>query len=211
MHFACVSALNHQTDLGALFRAHQVMMNRRRQEQRRNRSVNRVGVAVGEHDHTGTLIDRFRDLGKDLVERTLQRRPATSDSVETLDDVRLKTREFAVVVGVDDFGQLVVVDDRERKRELSTAFWTGVEHVRLRPDRRRHRRHHFFTDRIERRVRDLGEQLLEVIEQQPRPLRQHSDRRVGSHRAERLISTLRHRCHDDLEFLVCVPKHLLPT
>ena len=119
--------------------------------------------------------------------------------------------ELPVVVGVDDPRELVVVEDRERQRELATAVGPGHEQVRLRSDRRRDRRHDLFADGVERRVGDLREQLLEVVEQQPRPLRQHRDRGVGAHRADRLGAGLRHRRHDDLELFVRVAEHLLAT
>ena len=56
---------------------------------------------------------------------------------------------------------------------------------------------------------DLGEQLLEVVEQQPRPLGQHGERRVGAHRPERLHAVGRHRRDQDLQLLVGVAEHLL--
>ncbi len=115
----------------------------------------------------------------------------------------------AVVVGVDDPGQLVVVDDRERQGELAAVLGARLEEVGLRTDRRRDGGDDFLADRVERRVRDLREQLLEVVEQQPRPFRQHGDRCVGSHRADRLGAVERHRGDDDLELLVRVPEHLL--
>ena len=66
-----------------------------------------------------------------------------------------------------------------------------------------------LADGVERRVRHLGEQLLEVVEQQARPFREHRDRRVGAHRADRLGAVARHRRDDDLQLLVRVAEHLL--
>ena len=54
------------------------------------------------------------------------------------------------------------------------------------PDRAGQRGHHLLADRVQRRVGDLREQLGEVVEEQPRPLRQRGQRGVGAHRAERL-------------------------
>ena len=85
----------------------------------------------------------------------------------------------------------------------------GFEQVRLGADGRADRGDHFFADGVERRVRDLGEQLLEVVEQQPRPLGQHGERRVGAHRPERLHTVQRHRRDEDLQLLVGVAEHLL--
>ena len=58
-----------------------------------------------------------------------------------------------------------------------------------------------LADGVERRVGDLGEQLGEVVEQQPGPRRQHGDGRVGAHRAQRLGAGAGHGLDQDLELL----------
>ena len=50
-----------------------------------------------------------------------------------------------------------------------------------------------LADGVQRRVGDLGEQLGEVVEEQPRPVRQHRHRGVGAHRADRLGAGAGHR------------------
>ena len=112
---------------------------------------------------------------------------------------------------MDDLGQLVVVDDRERQSELETTGGARPEQVVLGADRRRHRRDDLLTDGVERRVRDLREELREVVEQQARARRQHGDRRVCAHRADRLGALGGHRGEDDLELLVRVAEELLAT
>ena len=73
------------------------------------------------------------------------------------------------------------------------------------------RRDQLFADGVERRVGDLRELLREVVEQHPRALRQHRDRRVGAHRPERLATGARHRRHEQPEILVGVAERLLAT
>ena len=51
-------------------------------------------------------------------------------------------------------------------------------------DRAVERGDELFADRVERRVGDLGEELAEVVEEQPRLLGERGDRRVGAHRAD---------------------------
>ena len=209
VHLAGVATLDDEADLGALLGAHQVVVHRRRQQQRRDRGIDRVGVAVAEHEHARTTFDRRRHLLEDRVERVTQRVATARHAVQPLDDVGGEAGELTVVVGVDDLRQLIVVEDRERQAELAAALGPGVEHVRLRPDRRGHRRDDLFADGVERRVGHLREQLSEVVEQQARALRQHGDRRVGTHRPDRLLAVAGHRHDDDLEFLVGVAEHLL--
>ena len=117
----------------------------------------------------------------------------------------------AVLVDVDELRQLVVVDDRERQLHLDARLRSRFEQVALGADRRRQRRDELLADRVERRVCDLREHLLEVVEQHARAAGEHGDGRVGAHRPERLRSVARHRRHQELELLVGVAERLLPA
>ncbi len=66
-----------------------------------------------------------------------------------------------------------------------------------------------LADRIDRRVRHLREQLLEVLEQELRPLGQHRQRRVGAHGRDRLLAVDDHRRDDHLQLFHRVPERLL--
>ena len=84
------------------------------------------------------------------------------------------------------------------------------EQVELRADRAGQRGHHLLADRVERRVGHLREQLGEVVEQQPRALRQRRERGVRAHRAERLDAAGGHRREQDAQLLLGVAEDLLP-
>ena len=95
-----------------------------------------------------------------------------------------------------------------------SAIWRhdsgpGSSRLPSAPIGRAERRDELLADGVERRVGHLGEQLLEVVEQQPRPVGQHGDRRVGAHRADRLAAGPRHRRDEDLQLLVRVAEDLL--
>ena len=93
--------------------------------------------------------------------------------------------------------------------DLPARLGPRLEQVALRPDRRLHRRHQLLADRVERRVGDLREQLLEVVVEQARAIRQHRQRRVGAHRADRLFAVRRHRREQDREIFLRVAEQLL--
>ena len=84
-----------------------------------------------------------------------------------------------------------------------------IEQVRPRPDDRDETHHQFLADRVDRRIGDLGEVLLEIGEKKLRLLRQRRDRRVVAHRADRFLAGRRHRRHQDLEVFLGVAEHLL--
>ncbi len=130
VHLAGVTALDDEPDLRALLGADQVMVHRRREQQRRDRRLDRVRVAIAEHDHPGPALDRGRRPPR-RSRRVTSRSDsaATGDAIQTLHDVRREAGELSVVVGVDDLRELVVVDDRERQRELPAALGTRIEQV----------------------------------------------------------------------------------
>ncbi len=84
-----------------------------------------------------------------------------------------------------------------------------VEQVRLRPDERHQRHHDGFPDRVDRRVRDLRKQLLEVAVERLVLVRQDRQRRVVAHRADALLAGLRHRAHQKLEVFLRHAESLL--
>ena len=117
---------------------------------------------------------------------------------------------LVVGVQIDQLGQFVVAQDRVRQQDLMTGLRGGVEQVALGTDGRLQAGHHFFADGVQRRIGHLGKQLLEVVEQHPRPRRKHRDRCVGAHRTQRLEAGPRHGRDQHAEFLVGVAEGLLP-
>ena len=121
------------------------------------------------------------------VERLAQGPAAAGHAVETREHRGRELGPVAVVVDVDELGQLVVVDDRERQLDLHARLRAGLEQVGLRADGRRQRGDELLADGVERRVGDLREELLEVVEQHPRACRRapRSACRCPSSRAPR--------------------------
>jgi len=65
--------------------------------------------------------------------------------------------------------------------ELTRVLGRLLDDVQLRADRADQRHHALFLDRVDRRVRDLREELLEIIVEQLRLVREHRQRRVRAH------------------------------
>ena len=140
-----------------------------------------------------------------------RRRPvaALGHAVQPVDGEGLEAGHVVVVVDVEELGQLVVGDDRVGQHHLSARRRPGAQQVALGADRAAHRGHELLADGVERRVGDLCEQLLEVVEQQARPVGQDGHGRVGAHRADRLGARAGHRRDEDLQLLGGVPEHPL--
>jgi hypothetical protein len=84
-----------------------------------------------------------------------------------------------------------------------------IENVRPRPDEGHEAHHELFADRIDRRVRDLGEVLLEIGVEQLRLVGERGNRRVVAHGADRFLADGRHRRHQELQVFLRVAEGLL--
>ena len=109
-----------------------------------------------------------------------------------------------------DLFQIGVGQDRLTHFEpLGVRHAFEVEQVRPRPDDRDQAHHQFLADRVDRRVGHLREVLLEIGEEQLRPVGQRRDRRVVAHGADRFFAGRRHRRHQDFEVFLGVAERLL--
>ena len=206
---AHVTGLDEQAHLGAGLLADEVVVDGSREEQRRDRREVATGVTVGEHDEARTAGDGLRHLGEDLLEAVAHGGRSPGDVVEAADDVRRVAGQVTVGVDVHDLGELVVVDDREVEDELAGVRRRGRQGVALGAHAGAQGGDELLADRVERRVGHLGEELREVVEEQPRPRRQDGDGRVGAHRAERLATGTGHRGQQDAQLLGGVAERLL--
>ena len=59
---------------------------------------------------------------------------------------------------------------------------------------------------VDRRVRDLSEQLIEVVEERARLLGQAGQRRIDTHRGERRLALLGHGTHDFVNIIPVIPE-----
>ena len=112
-------------------------------------------------------------------------------------------------VHVADPRQLLVVEDRGLELDLAAGLGRRLEQVALGPDAGRDLGHQLLADAVERRVGHLGEELLEVVVEEPRPVREHGERRVGAHGAHRLLAGRRHGRQEQAQVLVGVAEGLL--
>ena len=84
-----------------------------------------------------------------------------------------------------------------------------VEQVPLRADAGLHAHHDRLADRVDRRVRHLREELLEVGVEQRLPVGEDGERQVVPHRADRLLGVPRERREDHLHVVLRVAEREL--
>ncbi len=209
VHLAHITGLHQHRRQSAGLLAHEMVVDRGHEQQRRDRCMLGVGVPIAEDQESDTRLDGGVDLREDLLQPLLQRFRPPVDLVQPANLDRREPGEVPIGVDVEDLGQFVVVDHRERQQHLPAMRRRGVQQIALRADRTAQGGDDLLTQGVERRVGDLGEQLREVVEQQPRPVGQDRHRRIGAHRPDRLHPGACHGRQDDPQFLLGVPEGLL--
>ncbi len=206
---AAVARLDDERDLGARLLPDQMMVDRGGQQERRDRRELGGGVAVGQDEDPGAVLDRLGYVAADLRQPGAQTGGAVANPVEPADPYRPEAGQVPVLVDREDLRQLVVVDHGVGQADLPATGRTRFEQVRLGADGRRDARDQLLPDRVERRIGHLGKQLHEVVVEQPRALAQDGDRRVRSHGANGFDARTRHGREQNLQLLLGVAERLL--
>ncbi len=205
VHFARGTGLDQEAHAHAAAVAHQVVVRAGGREQRRNRRVLCVHAPIGQDDEGVALVDCAVRFLEHAFERGFEPGNAVGDAVQRRDGLRLEAGHLDMA----DARDVLVVEDRRLQLQAAAAFLGRFEQVALRADRGRHLGYQLFADAVQRRVRDLREQLLEVVVEHARAFRQHGERSVGTHRTYRFLALFRHRQHQDAQVLVRVTVGLL--
>jgi hypothetical protein len=171
--------------------------------------VNGVDAPVAHDQEAHPVGYRRRGLVAQSVESGRESGPTLGDDIPAVEDHRTEVAGSAGLVDVDDAGQLRFGQDRVREVNLSARSGRRVEQVALRADGAADGRDEFFPYGVERRIRDLGEELREVVVELSGPVGQGGDGRIGAHRPEGLLGVPDHRRHEQLQLLVREPEGLL--
>jgi hypothetical protein len=200
MHLARLARLDDEADAHPVAFADQVMMHARGREERRDRRELGIHASVRHDEEAMAVGDGLARLAAELGHGAREPDRTVGDREEHGDGGGLEARQ----VHVADPRQLLVVQDRGLELELPAGVGRRLEEIALGADRRRDLRHQLLADAVERRIRDLGEELLEVVVEQPRPVRQHGERGIGAHGAHGLLAVHRHGPEEDAQILVRV-------
>ena len=211
MHLARLPALHDQRAARPRSLADQVVVQRGHRQQRGNRRRLRVVAAIREHQQIEPFRDALGSLPAQVLERAAQRRSVAAGLEQGGKLDRLEPVRPRAAVERADPRQLVVGEDGRRQRELAARLRPGLEQIALGSDRRLRRHDDLFADRVDGRIGDLREELLEVVEEELRSLGQHGEWRVGPHRTHGLVARGRHGRDQELHVLGRVPEDLLPA
>ena len=182
VHLPGLAGLHHDADARALVAAHEMVVHGAGREQGTDGHPVRTHTAVGEHDDARALGDGGTGLVADAVEGLAEPVGPVALREGRVDDARAP----APVVQVLQRRELLVREHGMRHPQAVGVLGSRLEEVPLGADVALQAHDHLLADRVDRGVRDLGEELLEVVVEHARLVREDRQRRVVAHGAERI-------------------------
>ena len=176
-----------------------------RGQQGRDRGVLPVDAAIRQHQERGPGLDGGARLRTKRIHRLCQPRGARA----RVEQHRQRRGPERRVGQVTQLRKLAVRQHRVVDLDLVARRGLGREQVALGPEGRPHIGHQLLADGVERGIGDLREELLEVVVEQPRAVRQYRERGVRSHRSDRFRALLGHRGDEDAQVLLRVAERAL--
>ena len=202
VHRARLRALENEGERRALFGADEIFLHRGHREQGGDRHVVFVHAAVGENEDVRPLLIGPVAGHKEALHRRLQRRALIVEQ-------RDRRHAEALVVHVADLHELHARENRVLDLQHAAVFGPLLEQVAARAEIDRRVRHELFADRVDRRVRHLRKELLEVAEERLPRLREDGERNVRAHGGGRLRAVFRHGDDGLLDLLVGIAEGLV--
>ena len=196
-----VAALHHDVGKGAHAGADQVVVHAAHGEQRRHGHLARRGTIAQHHD-VHAVADRSLNVLCKLLERSLQRALAGIAAVHGTETAGLKAH---AVDGADTL-ELLLVEQRALQANQLTGRTGVLEQVAVVAQVERGRGDHMLAKGVDGRVRDLSEQLIEIVVEGARLLGQAGQRRIDAHRGERRLALLGHGTHDLVNIIPVIPE-----
>ena len=204
-HLARLRRLDDQGREVALLHPREVVVQRRGGEQRGDRGLLRVHLAVGDDEHRVPGVHPGLGLGAEGLEGLLQALLPFRGGEGHRDDAGA----VAAHVQRAQLGDVVVGKDGMRELHLPHVLGGFLQQVLL-PAHVAHQRHdEVFPVGIDGRVGDLREELLEVVVQELGPVGEHGEALVVSHGADGLLRVLHHGRDDHVDVFHGVAEHPL--
>ena len=203
------AGLHDEPRLGAKPGPHQVVVHGAGREQGGDRDVRRVHRPVRQDEDVVVPPHRLFGLCTDPVHRRLHAGRALLRRVADVDGARVEPAA-RMTLDLPDRVQLAIGEDRLLDLDPVVAGRVvEIQQVRPRPDDRDERRDELLADRVDGRIRDLGEVLPEVVGERLRMGGEHRHRIVRPHRPDRLLRGLGHRGQEELDVLAGIAERLL--
>ena len=203
VHLARLTGFEHEADAGAQAFANEIVVQAGDGEQRRDGREIFGHSAVGEDEHVDLiLLNELARGGAQIVHRLGEAFFAASGAEQGGQHVHLEAGELHAA----DLAELLVGDDGPIELDTAAGRRSGRKQVALGTEAGLGGGDDFLADTVNRRVRDLREELLEIIVEQARLVREDGEGRVVAHRADRLNPVAGHGGEDDALVFMRVAK-----
>ena len=175
--FPGFAGFQYQTHPGTAAVANQVVVDAGGSQQRRDRRMPGINAAVRQDDIGVARLNGLVDLLVDFIQGLVQPGTAVGDGIQDGNGHGPEARH----VHIADAGQLGIGEQRRRNTDALAALGAGLQQVGFRAYGRGDLGDQFLANAVQGRIGDLGEQLLEIIVQQARPVGQHGQGRIRPH------------------------------
>src|ERR1017187_6351850 len=188
------------------------MVDGRGEQETGNRGEGFRRAAITQNDNVDSRANLRDHFVSDVVERARQPLGGTLGTVsekETIDGRGSKADHARMLVDVTNFLKFADAQYRRSQHDLVAVFFALTKKILLATNHDARRGNELFTNRVEGRVRHLGEELREVVKDRSRYRREDGQRGVRAHRADGLVTHLGHVAHDEAQILFAVAEALL--
>ena len=185
VHVARLGAFQNERNGRMLFRLDQILLQARHGQQRRNGDVVFIHAAVGQDDDIRARAECLVAGNEQPVERQRQRRILV---VEQRQLGRFQPRHAERL----NLHQVAACEHGVIDLQNAAVLGQVLQEIAVGADVDGRVGHNLFAQRVDGRICDLREHLLEVIEQRLVLFRQHRQRDIRAHRRRWLDSVLRH-------------------
>ena len=209
VHFAGGAGFHDQTGSSAQTFAHQMLVDGRQGQQRRNGDLGGRQMAVADDQDVGAALDLVHGLGAQRGQLGFHAFTAPAQGVG---DVNGRALELAVGVLFDlaQLGHALEVEDGLLQLQThGRVDLVDVQQVGLGAHEGHQRHHNGFADGVDRRVGHLREHLAEVVVQRLVLAGQHGQRAVIAHGANAFFAVLGHGGQQELDVFLRKTKGLL--
>ena len=170
-------------------------------------SASRLGMgtspsprAVGDDHDVGAGAHGVLDLVVERIERRLEGALAGVTAIGGVEDLRAE----AHAVDGADAPERVMGEQRALQAHEATGVAAVLEQVAVVAEVEHRARDEALAQRVDGRVRHLGEQLVEVVKEAARFLGEHGERRVDAHGGQRHLRRGGHGAHGLVNVVVVV-------
>ena len=202
MHFSRLAALKDHCDRSSLLRAYKMLLKPGHGQKGRDRHMILIHITVCQNQDIRAFADYSVHLDEEILDGFFK---ACVLIIGNRNFRHLESFHFHIF----DFQEVCIRKNRVVYPEHLTVLFLFLKQVPVFSDIDHCGSYDLLTDRVDRRVRNLGEKLFKITKQRLPLLRKHRKRNINSHGRDPFSSVFRHSKDRSLHILISITKRLL--